>query len=61
MNFLTGGIGTMLRGGIVCAASGLLIKPWMVITQFVCGLALIGLGAMRFSWERAGRAEQEGK
>jgi hypothetical protein len=48
---LSGGIGTMLRGAIVCAFSGILPKPWMVVTQFVCGLLLIGLGIVRLRGE----------
>jgi len=52
MNLLTGGIGTMLRGAIVCVASGLLWKPWMIITQFLAGLALIGLGIMKLRQEK---------
>jgi len=42
----------MLRGGIVCAAAGLLTNPRLVIMQFVLGLMLVGLGAVRLNWER---------
>jgi hypothetical protein len=52
MNFLTGGIGTILRGFIVCCASGLLSKYWMVATQFIFGVALMVLGAFRVDKER---------
>ncbi len=51
MRMLTGGIGTMMRGGIVIGLSGVLSKPWMVITQFCCGVVLIAIGVLRLRRE----------
>jgi len=51
MRMLTGGIGTMMRGGIVIGLSVVLPKPWMVITQFCCGGVLIAIGVLRLQRE----------
>jgi len=49
---MTGGIGTVLRGCLVIAASPLLPRGWMILTQALAGLALVILGFLRLQEKR---------
>jgi hypothetical protein len=58
IKWIYGGMGTVLRAGLVVAAAPLLAKPWMVLFQVFLGLALLVLGVVRLRREQRQKSEK---